>query len=45
MSVVRLVGTEDDEGFAAATPCKTEVLLGSIAWGAVVEGVNDVEGA
>jgi hypothetical protein len=47
MSDVRPVGTVDDEDFAAAaaTPYKTEVLLRSVAWGAAVEGVNDVEGA
>jgi hypothetical protein len=42
---VRLAGTVDDEGFAATTPYKTEVLLRSIAWGATVEGVDDIEGA
>jgi hypothetical protein len=45
MSDVRPVGTVDDEGFAAAAPCEIEVLLGSIVWGATVEGVNDMEGA
>jgi hypothetical protein len=45
MSDVRPVGTVDDEGFAAAAPYETEVLLGSVAWGAAIEGVNDVEGA
>jgi hypothetical protein len=45
MSDVRLVGTVDDEGFAAATPYETEVLLGFIARGAAVDGVDDVEGA
>ncbi len=41
---VRPVGTVDEEGFAAPAPCKTEALLGSIAWGIVLEGVDDVEG-
>jgi hypothetical protein len=45
MSDVRPVGIVDDEGFVAAAPCKTEVLLGSVAWGAAVEGVDDMEGA
>jgi hypothetical protein len=45
MSDVRSVETVDDEGFATAAPCETKVLLGSIAWGAAVEGVDDVEGA
>jgi hypothetical protein len=45
MSDVRLVGTVDDEGFVAATPYKIEVLLESVAWGATVEGVDDMEGA
>jgi hypothetical protein len=44
MSDVRPVGTMDEEGFAAPAPCKTEALLRSIARGAVVEGVDDVEG-
>jgi hypothetical protein len=44
MSDVRPVGTVDDEGFAAAASCETEVLLGSIVWGAIVEGVDDMEG-
>jgi hypothetical protein len=44
MSDVRPVGTVDAEGFTAPAPCKTEALLGSIARGAVVEGVNDMEG-
>jgi hypothetical protein len=42
---VRPVGTVDEEGFAAAAPCKTETLIRSIAWGAIAEGVDDVEGA
>jgi hypothetical protein len=45
MPDVRLVGTVDGKGFAAAAPCETEVLLGSVAQGAAVEGVDDVEGA
>jgi hypothetical protein len=45
MSDVRVVGTVDKEGFAFAAPCKIEALLKSIPWGAVVEGVDDVEGA
>jgi hypothetical protein len=45
MSDVSPVGTVDDEGFDAAATYETEVLLGSVARGAVVDGVNDVEGA
>jgi hypothetical protein len=45
MSDVRPIGTVDDEGFVAVSPCEIEVLLGSIAWGAIAEGVDDVEGA
>jgi hypothetical protein len=44
MSDVHLVGMVDEEGFAAPAPCKIEAILGSIAWSAVVEGVNDMEG-
>jgi hypothetical protein len=44
MSDVRPVGTEDDEGFAGAAPCEIEVLLKSVARGAIVEGVDDIEG-
>jgi hypothetical protein len=44
MSDVRLVGIVDEEGFSAPAPCKIEALLGSIARGAVVEGVDDMEG-
>jgi hypothetical protein len=44
MSNVHSVGTVDEEGFVAPTPCKIEALLGSVAWGAIVEGVDDVEG-
>jgi hypothetical protein len=44
MSDVRPVGIVDEEGIAAPAPCKTEDLLGSVAQGAVVEGVDDVEG-
>jgi hypothetical protein len=39
MSDVCSVGTVDEEGFTAPVPCKIEVLLGSVARGAVVEGV------
>jgi hypothetical protein len=45
MSDVRLVGTMDDEGFPTATPYEIEVLPGSVARGATVEGVIDMEGA
>jgi hypothetical protein len=46
MSDVPLVGIVDEEGFAAvAAPCETEALLRSVARGAVVEGIDDVEGA
>jgi hypothetical protein len=45
MSDVHPVGTVDDEGFATATPCETDVLLGSVVRGAIAEGVDDVEGA
>jgi hypothetical protein len=44
MSDVRSVETVDEEGFVVPAPCKTEVLLGSVARGDVVEGVNDMEG-
>jgi hypothetical protein len=44
MSDVRPVGTVNEEGFAAPAPYKTEALLESIVRGAIVEGVNDVEG-
>jgi hypothetical protein len=44
MSDVRLVGTVDEEVFAAPMPCKTEALLRFVAWGTVVECVDDVEG-
>jgi hypothetical protein len=46
MSNVRLVGTGDKEGFAAPGPApyKIEALLRFVARGAIVEGVNDVEG-
>jgi hypothetical protein len=43
MSDVRPVGTMDDEGFAAAAFCEIEVLLRSVAQGATVEGVDDME--
>jgi hypothetical protein len=42
---VRLKGTNDDEGFATTAPCKTKILLRSVAWVATVEGVDDMEGA
>jgi hypothetical protein len=41
---VRPVGTVNEEGFVAPTPCKTGALLGSVARGAIVEGVDDVKG-
>jgi hypothetical protein len=44
MSNVRLVGTVDEEGFAAPAPCEIEALLGSVARGAVAEVVDDIEG-
>jgi hypothetical protein len=44
MSDVHPVGTVDKEGFAAPAPFKIEALLESIARGAIVEGVDDVEG-
>jgi hypothetical protein len=44
MSDVHLVGMVDEEGFAAPVPHKIEALLGSVARGTVVEGVDDVEG-
>jgi hypothetical protein len=45
MSDVHPVGIVDEEGFASPTPYETEALLGSIARGAIAEGVNDVKGA
>jgi hypothetical protein len=45
MSYVHPVGTMDDEGLATAAPYEMEVLLGSVAWGAVAEGVDKMEGA
>jgi hypothetical protein len=45
MSDVRPVETVDKEGFVVPAPCKIEVLFGSIAWGVVVESVDDVKGA
>jgi hypothetical protein len=45
MSDVCPVETVDDEGFAAAAPCKIEVLLRSVVWGAAAEGVDDIEEA
>jgi hypothetical protein len=41
---VRPVGTFDEEGFTTPAPCKIGALLGSVVGGAVVEGVDDVEG-
>jgi hypothetical protein len=38
------IGIVDEDGFAAPATYKTEALLRSIAWGAIVEGVDDVEG-
>jgi hypothetical protein len=45
MSNVRPVGTVDDEGFAAAAPYETEVLLGSVVRGAAAKDVDDIKGA
>jgi hypothetical protein len=45
MSDVQPVETVDEEGFIVPAHCKTEALLGYVAWGAVAEGVNNVEGA
>jgi hypothetical protein len=42
MADVRPVETVNEEGFA--TPYKIEVLLGSVAQGVVIEGVDNVEG-
>jgi hypothetical protein len=44
MSNVCPIETVDKEGFAAPAPCRTEALLRSIGRGAVVEGVDDMEG-
>jgi hypothetical protein len=44
MSDVHPVGTEDDERFVVAAPYETKVLLWSVARGAAIEGVDDVEG-
>jgi hypothetical protein len=41
---VRPVGTVDEEGFATLAPYKTEALLESVARGAIVEGVDNMEG-
>jgi hypothetical protein len=41
---VRPVGTVDEEGFVALAPYKTEALLESVARGAIVEGVDNMEG-
>jgi hypothetical protein len=35
----------DEECFPAAYPCKIEVLLRSVVRGAILEGVDDMEGA
>jgi hypothetical protein len=45
MSDVRPVEMADEEGFATTTPCKIEALLGSVEWGAITQGVDDMEGA
>jgi hypothetical protein len=42
MSDVRSIGTVDDECFATTAPNETEVLLGSIGWGAAAEGVGNI---
>jgi hypothetical protein len=42
---MRPVEMVDEEGFAVATPYKTEAFLSSVAWGAFSEGVDDAEGA
>jgi hypothetical protein len=44
MSGVRLVGMDDEEGFTAPAPYKTKDLLGFVARGAIVEGVDNMEG-
>jgi hypothetical protein len=45
MSDVRLVEIVDEECFIVPAPCKTKALLGSVACGAIAEGVDDVKGA
>jgi hypothetical protein len=45
MSDVRPVETVDEEGFVVPALCKIEALLGSIAWGTILESVDEVEGA
>jgi hypothetical protein len=45
MSDVRPIETVDKEGLVATAHYKTEALLESVAWGAVTEGVDNVEGA
>jgi hypothetical protein len=42
MSDVRSIGTVDDECFATTAPNETEVLLGSVGWGAAAEGVGNI---
>jgi hypothetical protein len=44
MSDMRLVEMVNEEGFIVPVPCETEALLGSIARGAIAEGVDDMEG-
>jgi hypothetical protein len=44
MSDVRPIGTEGNKGFADAAPYEIEVLLRSVAQGAAIEGVDNVEG-
>jgi hypothetical protein len=44
MSDMRLVEMVNEEGFVVPVPCETEALLGSIARGAIAEGVDDMEG-
>jgi hypothetical protein len=38
------MATVEEEGFVVPAPCETGALLGSIAWRAVAEGVNDIQG-
>jgi hypothetical protein len=44
MSDVRPIETVDEEVFAAPAPWKMEDLLSFVAWDAIVEGVDDIEG-
>jgi hypothetical protein len=44
MSDVRPKETVEEEGFVVPAPCETGALLGSIARGAIAEGVNDIQG-